>query len=110
MIVLVIPKRNESAIKWVVAGAARSLTFLVTLVALGNYLDRRRGHGKPLAERAANNTLIVTATDAETTSTRSTEAESGGQNDLVVRRPWIPYVQHPVLPGPRRDQPEPGAC
>ena len=34
--------------------------------------------------------------------------ETGGENDLVVRRAWIPYFNIQYYLGPRRDQPQPG--
>ena len=81
LIVLAIPKRNESAIRWT-SLACTVLTFVVSLVALGNYSEAR----KPLEDRVKDNTVVVQDSDSITVQ----ESESA-QYDLVVRRPWIPY-------------------
>jgi NADH-quinone oxidoreductase subunit M len=83
-VVLVIPKRSESAVKWV-SLAFSAATFLVTLVLLTVYVG---GNLAPLQERAAHNVLLkpvgVVALPTEAD-------ETGGYGDLVVRRAWIPY-------------------
>ncbi len=87
-IVLALPKRSEPAVKWV-SLAVTSLTFLISLVILGVYLsgDPQTGARAPLRERVAQNKLSA-GDDKELTSSD----ESGpGENDLVVRRAWIPY-------------------
>jgi NADH-quinone oxidoreductase subunit M len=96
LVVLAVPKRNESAIKWI-SLACMVATFLVTLVMLGNYLalDDQGNHGKAwktLAERSKHNT--VTESDDSVTSAEPAE----GQNDLVARLPWIPsfHIQYYV--------------
>jgi NADH-quinone oxidoreductase subunit M len=83
LVVLVVPKRSESAVKWVALGFT-SATFLVTLLMLQAYLADIRA---PLSERAAHNLLVSSGTPGELTEFD----ESQGQNDLVVRRAWIPY-------------------
>jgi NADH-quinone oxidoreductase subunit M len=82
-IVLLVPKRSESAIRWV-ALIFTSATFLATLIMLQSYLSEDRA---PLIERAAHNRLIAPAGIGDPTDAD----ESQGQNDLVVRRAWIPY-------------------
>jgi NADH-quinone oxidoreductase subunit M len=84
LIVLAIPKRNESAIRWT-SLAATIVTFAVSLVALGNYVSDPESR-KSLEERATNNALSLQ--DASDVSAPR-EAEAA-QYDLVVRRPWIP--------------------
>src|SRR5271157_4774661 len=82
-IVLLVPKRSESAVKWVALGFT-SATFLATLLMLQVYLA---GDQAPLQERAAHNVVRSTGTVGD-----SGEAdESQGYSDLVVRRSWIPY-------------------
>ena len=83
LIVLAIPGRNESAIRWT-ALAATIVTFAVSLVALGNYVNDSESR-KPLEERAASNALSVQ--DSSEVAAREAEV---AQYDLVVRRPWIP--------------------
>src|SRR6516165_4083234 len=82
-IVLMIPKRSESAVKWV-ALAFTAATFLATLIVLQAYLAEDRA---PLSERAAHNLVISPGGLGDPTEAD----ESQGQNDLVVRRAWIPY-------------------
>ncbi|MFI5458583.1 MAG: NuoM family protein [Isosphaerales bacterium] len=87
-IVLALPGRSELAVKWV-SLAVTSVTFLISLVVLGVYLsgDPQTGARAPLRERAAHNRLFAPDGKEATTSD-----ESGrGENDLVVRRAWIPY-------------------
>jgi NADH-quinone oxidoreductase subunit M len=63
------------------------VTFLITLVVLGVYLNGSPSAGAraPLRERALNNKLV----DADGQLTLSDESK--GEGDLVVRRAWIPY-------------------
>ena len=89
-IVLALPKRSEHAVKWV-SLAVTSVTFLITLVVLWVYVSDDPQTGAraraPLRERVANNKLLASDGKEPTTSD-----ESGpGENDLVVRRAWIPY-------------------
>ena len=59
VVVLALPKRSEQAAKWVSLGFT-SLTFLITLVMLGVYLESDStdaGPAAPLATRAENNKL-----------------------------------------------------
>jgi NADH-quinone oxidoreductase subunit M len=84
-VVLALPKKAESAIKWVSLGFT-SLSFVITLVTLGVYLGQGL-QDKSLRDRAANNKLVVTGNGTETVSAES----GGGESDLVVRRSWIPY-------------------
>jgi NADH-quinone oxidoreductase subunit M len=88
--VLVVPKRNEAWIKWISLGFTIA-TFLVTLVMLGVFVGDQNAR-QPLSERAKYNTLTASAGEQG-----STVAEPAtGQNDLVVRRDWIPsfYIQY----------------
>ncbi len=80
LIVLVIPNRNESAIR-LTSLACTVLTFVVSLIALGNYSEARR----PLEDRVKDNTVIV-----QDTEDISVQEKDSAQYDLVVRRPWIP--------------------
>jgi NADH-quinone oxidoreductase subunit M len=82
-IVLAVPKRSESAVKWI-ALAFTSATFLVTLILLQAYLSEDRA---PLSERAAHNLMVSPGGVGDPTEAD----ESQGQGDLVVRRAWIPY-------------------
>ncbi len=86
-IVLALPKRAEQAAKWVSLGIT-SVTFLITLFALGIYLNGSPTGGAraPLRERVENNKLAAD-NDQQLTATD----ESKGEGDLVVRRAWIPY-------------------
>jgi NADH-quinone oxidoreductase subunit M len=82
--VLVVPKQAEHAVKWVALGFT-SLTFVITLFVLGSFLSGGL-KDKSLRERVTHN-ILVADTDGEFTKVD----ESGGESDLVVRRPWIPY-------------------
>src|ERR1017187_1815170 len=85
-IVLSLPKRAEQAAKWV-SLAITSVTFLISLLVLGVYLNGSPSAGAraPLRERAENNKLVEA--DGQLTGSD----ESKGEGDLVVRRAWIPY-------------------
>jgi NADH-quinone oxidoreductase subunit M len=85
--VLVLPKAAEKAVKWVSLGFT-SLTFVITLIVLGVYLGERL-QDKSLRDRAAHNKLVSAGSGDETVSDES----GGGESDLVVRRPWIPYFK-----------------
>src|SRR5262249_22529029 len=87
-VVLALPRRSENAVRWV-SLAFTSLTFLITLIALGVYLNDAPNSGSraPLRERAANNRLVASEGQEATAADESGPAE----HDLVVRRPWIPY-------------------
>ncbi len=105
LVVLVVPKKSEAAIKWIALGCTVA-TFLVTLVMLGNYLavDDQGNHSKAwksFAERAVHNTVKDTSSvndqagDAGARSVHVEHSLSGvetptGENDLVARIPWIP--------------------
>ncbi len=84
VIVLVLPKRSEAAVKWVSLGFTLA-TFLMTLLALAIYVGSDKASA-PLRERVGHNVLVASASgdtmDAD---------ESQGQGDLVVRRAWVPY-------------------
>jgi len=82
-VVLGIPKRSESAVKWVALGFT-SATFLASLMMLQVYLSSDQSS---LHQRAAHNVLRSPGAIGEPTEVD----ESQGQGDLVVRRPWIPY-------------------
>jgi NADH-quinone oxidoreductase subunit M len=82
--VLVVPKAAEQYVKWVALGFT-SLTFILTLVVLAQFLNTGL-KDKSLAERVAHNKLV------EDGSGEIVQVdESGGEADLVVRRAWIPY-------------------
>jgi NADH-quinone oxidoreductase subunit M len=82
--VLVIPRRSESAIKFVALGFTLA-AFLVSLVALGLYVGDGPASA-PLRDRVVRNVL-----QKDSTGALSIIDESNGMDDLVVRRPWIPY-------------------
>jgi NADH-quinone oxidoreductase subunit M len=84
-IVLLVPKRNEAAIKWI-SLAASVATLVVSLLILGVYLNESKASA-PLRERVTHNTLKYSLRDESATSDEPAE----GQDDLVVRRAWIPY-------------------
>ena len=101
LIVLAIPKRNESAIRWS-ALITTIATFAVTLVALGNYINDPEAR-KSLEVRALSNPLSDITTETATSGETSRRAvRPAGATALD------PLLQHRVLPRPRRDQPEPG--
>ena len=84
LVVLAIPKRSESAIRWISLGFT-IVTFAATLVALGNYVNEAEAR-KPLEDRVKNNTLAAGEAEGQILA-----AEAGSaQYDLVVRRAWIP--------------------
>jgi NADH-quinone oxidoreductase subunit M len=95
LIVLAIPKRNESAIRWT-SLAFTIATLAASLVALGNYSEAT----KPLEKRVQDNVVTVQTQVAE--RVRDSIVTAGMQDeitvsepesarhDLVVRRPWIP--------------------
>ena len=82
--ILILPKKAEQAVKWVALGVT-SLTFVITLVVLAVFLSQGL-KDQSLRERVTHNTLL---SDGNEELTRV--EESGGELDLVVRRPWIPY-------------------
>jgi NADH-quinone oxidoreductase subunit M len=82
--VLLVPKAAEQYVKWVALGFT-SLTFILTLVVLAQFLNTGI-KDKSLAERVAHNKLV----DDGSGETVQVD-ESGGEADLVVRRAWIPY-------------------
>jgi NADH-quinone oxidoreductase subunit M len=86
VIVLVIPKRSEPAIKWV-SLASTLATFIATLVVLAVYLSENRAQ-ESLRARVQNNVVSGVAGGDEVVVD-----ESRGEYDLVVRRPWIPYFK-----------------
>ncbi|MFO0893166.1 MAG: NADH-quinone oxidoreductase subunit M [Isosphaeraceae bacterium] len=83
-IILALPKRSESAIRLISLGFTTA-AFLVSLVALGLYVGDGPSSA-PLQDRVIQNTL-----QRDGTGSWSIPDESAGQNDLVVRRAWIPY-------------------
>jgi NADH-quinone oxidoreductase subunit M len=84
VIVLVVPRQSEHLIKFIALGFTL-VTFVATLVALGLYLSDEPSSA-PLQDRVLHN--LVTK---DNTGGFSISNESNGLNDLVVRRPWIPY-------------------
>ena len=83
LIVLAIPKKNESAIRWTSLGFT-IVTFAATLVALGNYINEDEAR-KSLEDRVKNNTLTV-----DSDGQIKVAEEGSARYDLVVRQPWIP--------------------
>src|SRR4051794_23537069 len=84
-VVLAIPRRSEATIKYVSLGFTVA-AFVVSLIALGEYLGDEVARSS-LQTRAAQNILQAELV----TGPLTVSDESKGQNDLVVRRPWIPY-------------------
>jgi NADH-quinone oxidoreductase subunit M len=82
--VLVVPKRYELAIKSTSLGFTLA-AFIVSLVALGIYVQDQVANA-PLQDRAKNNIL-----QKDSAEYYAIADESKGENDLVVRRAWIPY-------------------
>jgi NADH-quinone oxidoreductase subunit M len=80
LLVFLIPRGQEAAVKWTALGATL-LTLALTVWTFGAYLGGPAG--LPLAERAAQNT--VTTDSAGEIVTRDVPG------DLVTRRAWIPY-------------------
>jgi NADH-quinone oxidoreductase subunit M len=104
IVVLIIPKRSEPAIKWVSLGFTLA-TFVMTLLALSIYLGNpaastsfkdRAEHNRlesgpaPAAVRAGVGTGSA-ASAALNSGDESWVNETGGESDLMVRRDWIPY-------------------
>ncbi len=87
LIVLLVPKRVESAIKGV-ALAFTLTTFALTLVAYSAYVEPSSNASAPLRERAELNVLKPGAHEGVLTIPEETGT---AVHDLVVRRPWIPY-------------------
>jgi NADH-quinone oxidoreductase subunit M len=85
LVVLAIPKRNESSIRWTSLGFT-IVTFAAALVALGNYVNEAEAR-KSLEARVKNNTLAV---NPESPDQITVGEDGSAQYDLVVRRPWIP--------------------
>ena len=88
LLVLLIPKRAATAIK-VFSLLITLATMGLTVVAFSVYTAEGSNAAASLQDRAANNTLESTPT-AGPESLVSREA-GRGIDDLVVRRPWIPY-------------------
>jgi NADH-quinone oxidoreductase subunit M len=86
LIVLLIPKRAELAIKGFSLGVTL-VTFALTLVALRAYIAPGSAAAAPLAERAGNNVLETAAPSGPGGAWGS---ETAALNDLVVRNDWIP--------------------
>ena len=82
--VLAVPRRSEAVIKYL-ALAATLLTFVMTLIAMGLYVGDSPSNA-PLQERVMHNVLRKDDSGA-----LSIADESAGEQDLVVRRSWIPY-------------------
>jgi NADH-quinone oxidoreductase subunit M len=82
--VLAVPRRSEAAIKYL-ALAATLITFVMTLIALGLYVGDGPSRA-PLQDRVIHNLLQKDSSGALTIAN-----ESAGEQDLVVRRSWIPY-------------------
>src|SRR3954471_23148077 len=87
LIVLLIPKRAELAIKGFSLGVTLA-TFALTLVALSTYVDPGSAAATPLAQRAGNSALPTPSFPGAGVAASS---ETGNAvNDLVVRHAWIP--------------------
>ncbi len=82
-LVLLIPGRQELAIK-VTALIVTILTAALTVAAFAQYTGEGLT-GESLQDRAAANVVTNLA------SGDSANVTEGNENDLVVRRPWIPY-------------------
>jgi NADH-quinone oxidoreductase subunit M len=87
LIVLLIPNRAEQAIKGF-SLAVTLVTFVLTIVAFVAYVAPGSHASAPLRERVEHNVVEASAKDADTLI--SVESDKG-ENDLVVRKPWIPY-------------------
>lgn len=85
IVVLILPKPAEVAAKWVTLGFTLA-TFLLTLVMLAAFLNGGLAKS-PLQARVEHNLLKGDGIGRELTIVD----ETGGEGDLVVRRPWIPY-------------------
>src|SRR4051812_43241826 len=81
--------KADQPIKW--ASLAFTLvTFVLTLVALEQYVHPGSNASAPLRQRVANNVID----NSRPESPRIVEVEEGdrhGTYDLVCRAPWIPY-------------------
>jgi NADH-quinone oxidoreductase subunit M len=84
VIILILPRRSESAARLISLGFTTA-SFLVSLVALGLYVGDGPSSA-PLQDRVVQNLL-----QKDSAGSLSITDESLGQNDLVVRRAWIPY-------------------
>ena len=82
--VLVVPRRSEASIKYI-ALVATALTFVATLIALALYVGDSQSSA-PLQDRAVRNIL-----EKDESGALSVANETLGQQDMVVRRAWIPY-------------------
>lgn len=85
LLVLLIPKRQELAIKWF-SLAVTLITMALTLVAYTAYVGGEGSDNpasRPLNDRAAANVLEVTGGEVG--------AHTDAPGDLVVRNTWIPY-------------------
>lgn len=87
VLVLLIPSRLETAIKGV-SLAATLIVFVLTLVALASYVSPDSNAKDPLKQRAERNTLNSSARGTDATASQE---QGSAVNDLVLRRPWIPY-------------------
>jgi NADH-quinone oxidoreductase subunit M len=87
-VVLIIPKTAEGAIKGV-SVAVTVLTFLLTLVAYGEYVGDASAATASLAERARINVLRPAEPGGPNVVPFELNA-AGATADLMVRLPWIP--------------------
>ena len=83
-VVLAIPKRSEAAIKFVALGFTGAV-LVASLIALGSYVGDSKASAL-LQDRANVNIL-----QKDNMGALSIADESKGEDDLVVRRAWIPY-------------------
>jgi NADH-quinone oxidoreductase subunit M len=86
VVVLAVPRRSESAVKWVSLGFTTA-TFLMSMLLLRAYLTQSEAQA-PLMDRAQRN--LVSSTSANFAAAAS-DAQPDG--DLVVRAAWIPYFK-----------------
>ena len=86
LIVLLIPKRAELAIKGFSLGVTL-VTFALTLVAFSAYVAPGSAAATPLSQRAENNALSASTIPGASIASTETGA---ALNDLVVRHAWIP--------------------
>jgi NADH-quinone oxidoreductase subunit M len=86
VVILAVPGRSESSIKWLSLGAS-FLTFVASLLLLQAYLTQSEAQA-PLRDRAERN-VLPSPGDAIAAATNEVQPDG----DLVVRRAWIPYFK-----------------
>ena len=90
MIVLLLPKRLDTAIKGVSLGITLA-TFVLAILAYRTYVSSDKASAT-LVERAQNNALRpYEASGQATEAFEVVPTRTSGENDLLVRHAWIPY-------------------